>query len=196
MTTAKKSVKKKAAYTERHQDTQDTTFIEVKLTPAKTMTKQVETRSHTGKVVKDVMTPRVVAVTSVTFLPEVARIMKEEDVGALPVVQEDGTLIGIVTDRDIAVRAVVDGKDVSRMQVSEIYTADDLVTVSPDTALAEAEAVMADNQVRRLPIVGADSKLVGIITLADIARESMSTRANQVLKNVVQPGGEHTQVDE
>lgn len=146
--------------------------------------------------VRDVMTPRVVAVTSVTFLPEAARIMKEEDVGALPVVQEDGTLLGIVTDRDITVRAVAAGLDIGRTQIAEIYTAEDLVTVSPETKLDVAEEVMAEHQVRRLPIVENGTKLVGMIALADIAREHGMMAGGDVLKDVVKPGGDHSQVNE
>ena len=155
-----------------------------------------EHQAHASTIVRDVMSPRVVAVTSVTFLPEAAKIMKDEDLGALPVVQEDGTLMGIVTDRDITVRAVAEGKDVARTQIAEIYSADELVTLSPDTTLVEAEAIMADKQVRRLPIVDEASKVVGILTLADIAKATASNEATQVLRGVVEPGGEHNQVAE
>lgn len=178
--------KKKAAYTESHRG------------EAKSSHKAEKGHKHpTAKAVRDIMTPRVVAVTSVTFLPEAARIMKEEDVGALPVVQEDGTLLGIVTDRDITVRAVAAGLDIASTQIAEVYTAEDLVTVTPETKLEEAEEVMAEHQVRRLPIVDQGTKLVGMVSLADISREhNQQTHAGGILKDVVKPGGEHSQVSE
>lgn len=182
--------KKKAAYTESHRH-------ETKSSHKPAERRHGAVRSHAGKSVRDVMTPRVVAVTSVTFLPEAARIMKEEDVGALPVVQEDGTLLGIVTDRDITVRAVAAGLDINTTQVAEVYTAEDLVTVSPETKLDDAEDCMAEHQVRRLPIVERGSKLVGMVSLADIARErGEKVAAEEILRDVVKPGGEHTQVKE
>ena len=183
--------KKKAAYTESHRSAESKSGS--KGTPER---RTGAVRKHAGKAVRDVMTPRVVAVTSVTFLPEAARIMKEEDVGALPVVQEDGTLLGIVTDRDITVRAVAAGLDISTTQVAEIYTAEDLVTVTPETNLTEAEDVMAEHQVRRLPIVDPGAKLVGMISLADISREHDKVHGGDVLKDVVKPGGEHSQIKE
>lgn len=180
--------KKKAAYTETHKGSSSSSSSS-KAAPEKA-------QKHSDKAVRDVMTPRVVAVTSVTFLPEAARIMKEEDVGALPVVQEDGTLLGIVTDRDITVRAVAAGLDIARTQIAEIYTAEDLVTVTPETGLHKAESVMAEHQVRRLPIVDQGSKLVGMISLADISREHSEQHGGSVLQDVVKPGGEHSQVKE
>lgn len=169
------SKKKKPVYTETHKAHKSTAH------------------KATHQKVKDVMTPRVVAVTSVTFLPEAAQIMREEDVGALPVVQEDGKLMGILTDRDITVRGVAVGGNITKMQVAEVFTAEDLVTVTPDTDLHEAEELMAEHQVRRLPIVEGDNKLVGMISLADVAREHGMVKAGDVLKDVSQPGGEHSQ---
>jgi CBS domain-containing protein len=194
MTTSKSNggnKKKKAAYTESHHGGSRSSSKSA----AGKSGSATATRSS-GKAVRDVMTPRVVAVTSVTFLPEAARIMKEEDVGALPVVQEDGTLLGIVTDRDITVRAVAAGMNVEGTQIAEVYTAEDLVTVTADTKLEEAEDVMAEHQVRRLPIVDASSKLVGMITLADIARDHGIMSAGDIVKDVVKPGGEHSQINE
>ena len=153
--------------------------------------KTKDNRNHNE--VRSVMTPRVVAVTSVTFLPEAARIMLQEDVGALPVVQEDGKLLGIITDRDITVRAVAEGRDITRMQVAECYTAEDLVTVTADTHIHVAQDIMSEHQVRRLPIVEGDNKLVGMVSLADIVRETSTRSAAEVLKDVSKPGGDHSQ---
>lgn len=146
--------------------------------------------------VRDLMKRRVVAVTSVTFLPEAARIMKDEDIGALPVVKEDGTLVGIVTDRDIAVRAVAADLNVHDTQVGEICTADDILTVTPDTSLEHAEQLMAEHQVRRLPIVERNKHLVGVLSLADLIQHDKPRHWHDVVEEVCKPGGEHTQVYE
>jgi CBS domain-containing protein len=189
--------KKKAAYTESHK----APALDVEFHPSHALEDKVEGHGHAArpkhvgglaaKAVKAVMTPRVVAVTSVTFLPEAAQIMLQEDVGALPVVQEDGTLLGIITDRDITVRAVAEGRDIKQTQVSEVYTAEDLVTVSPETDINEAHQIMAEHQVRRLPIVERDNRLVGMVSLADLSQHREI--ASDVLKKVSEPGGEHSQ---
>lgn len=185
--------KKKAVYTESHKQATP----EVEFRPAHALEEKVEAErpKQVGilatKAVKAVMTPRVVAVTSVTFLPEAAQIMLQEDVGALPVVQEDGTLLGIITDRDITVRAVAEGRDITQTQVAEVYTMEDMITVSPETDINEAHQIMAEHQVRRLPIVESDNKLVGMVSLADLAHHR--NLAADVLKKVSEPGGEHSQ---
>ena len=184
------ATKKKAAYTESHKGSTKSSSA--------SKSKSSSSSSHKGhqKTIKEIMSPRVVAVTSITFLPEAAQIMLEEDVGALPVVQEDGTLLGIVTDRDITVRGVAKGQNTSQVQVADIFTTDDLVTVSPETTIAEAERLMEEHQVRRLPIVEGGTRLVGIVALADIARAVGKSTVGEVLKEVSKPGGEHDQATE
>jgi CBS domain-containing protein len=178
--------KKKAVYTERHRGAQD---VDIVFTPSSSMEHGSVPRK---KSVSSVMTKHVVAVTAVTFLPEVAQIMRSEDVGALPVVEPDGTLLGIITDRDITVRAVAEGRDVQSTQVAEVYTIEDLVTVSPDTDIKEAEQIMAEHQVRRLPIVEEGNRLVGMVSLSDLTiRDS-----GEVLNKVTEPGGPHSQASE
>jgi CBS domain-containing protein len=142
------------------------------------------------------MKRRVVAVTSVTFLPEAARIMKDEDIGALPVVTEDGTLLGIVTDRDITVRAVAADLNIHDTQVGEIFTAEDVLSVTPETTLERAEKMMAEHQVRRLPIVEKEKDLVGMLSLADLVQHDRPRNWHDVVEEVCKPGGEHTQVYE
>lgn len=174
------SKKKKAAYTESHRSSRSSS----------------SSKSSAGTI-KDVMAPRVVAVTSVTFLPEAAQIMKEEDVGALPVVQEDGKLMGILTDRDITVRAVAEGRAIDQVQVAEVFTAEDLVTVTPNMSLEDAEDLMAEHQVRRLPVVEeGTNKLVGIVAQADIAQKTSKFKAANVVAEISKPGGEHSQAKE
>src|SRR5881394_2231507 len=100
-----------------------------------------------GTKVADVMTQRPRAVAPQTPLNEVAQVMEAEDVGAVPLVEGD-RLVGIVTDRDIVVRAIAKGKDPSGMPASEVSSRE-LLTVSPDDDLSEALRVMAEYQVRR-----------------------------------------------
>src|SRR5437867_13169910 len=117
--------------------------------------------------VRELMTGDPATVDSNATLGEVATLMKQQDCGSIPVV-EGGRLVGIVTDRDIVIRAVAAGKDPKACRASEVMSADPL-TVSPDDDVAAAEKVMAERQVRRLPVVK-DGRLVGILVTAQIAR--------------------------
>ena len=106
-------------------------------------------------------------------LSEVAAMMRDGDMGAVPVV-ENGKLVGIVTDRDIVVRSVAEGKNAATI-VGEAMTAE-LFTVAPDDFVFEAVRLMGDKQVRRIPVVNADGSLTGIIAMADIALEMEDER--------------------
>jgi CBS domain-containing protein len=119
------------------------------------------------------MTKSVQTATAGTTLSEVAVMMRDGDMGSVPVV-EDGRLVGIVTDRDIVVRALADGKDGSGT-VSDAMTTD-IATAAPDDYVFEAVRLMGEKQVRRIPVVDADRKLVGIIALADVALETEDDR--------------------
>jgi len=106
-------------------------------------------------------------------LREVAVMMREGDVGSVPVV-EGGKLVGILTDRDIVVRAIADGKDASA-PVSDAMTAE-IFSVKPDDFVFEAIRIMGDRQVRRIPVVADSGDLAGIIAIADIALEMEDER--------------------
>jgi CBS domain-containing protein len=116
---------------------------------------------------------------------EAARIMKEKDVGIVPVV-EGGRLVGTVTDRDIAVRIVAEGKDPHSVRVREIASTD-VVTVDPQQDLDEALRLMASHQVRRLPVVEEGGKLVGIVAQADVAREANDKQTGELVEEISQP---------
>ena len=137
-----------------------------------------------AKTVRDAMTPNVRSAAPTDSLADAAQMMKEEDVGSLPVV-EDGRLIGIVTDRDIVVRAVAERVDPQSINVGDAAS-HDLVTVEPEQDLDEALALMARHRVRRLPVVE-DGRLVGMLAQADVALEAKDKDAGGMLEEISQP---------
>ena len=144
-----------------------------------------------GAKVGDVMTSRPRAVTPQTLLTEVAELMLAEDVGAVPVVEGD-RLVGIVTDRDIVVRAIAKGKDPRGMPAAEASSRE-LVTVSPDDDLSDALELMARYQVRRLAVIGEDERLVGVVSQADVAAHAKDKDTGALLEGISrQPQGPRT----
>ena len=138
-----------------------------------------------GTKVRDVMTTRPRSVNSDTQLSTVAELMESEDVGAIPVVDGD-RLIGMVTDRDIVVRAIAKGKDPRGMPVSEI-SSQDLITVDPDDDLSDALRLMGQYQVRRLAVVEEDERLVGVVSQADVALHTKEKTAGELLEDISRP---------
>lgn len=116
--------------------------------------------------IRDIMTTDVTTVELDTTLEEIATIMRHEDVGAVPVVDDD-ELVGIVTDRDIVVRCIAEGRDPSEACAEDVLTGG-LVTVEPGQDVNQAAELMARNQIRRLPVVH-DGQLIGMVSLGDIA---------------------------
>jgi len=114
------------------------------------------------------MAKSVTTATRANTLRDAALMMRDGDMGSVPVV-EDGKLVGIVTDRDIVVRSIADGKDASA-SVAEAMTTD-IFSVRPDDFVFEAIRLMGDKQVRRVPVVDENGTLAGIIAMADIALE-------------------------
>jgi CBS domain-containing protein len=135
-----------------------------------------------GKSIQDLMTSNPRTVASSASVVEAARIMKDEDAGIVPVVDDD-QLVGTVTDRDIAVRVVAEGKDPQATKVSEIASRE-LVTIDPQQDLDEALRLMAKHQVRRLPVVEEDGKLVGILAQADIARHASDSQTGELVEEI------------
>ena len=122
---------------------------------------------------REIMTKNVRTATREMSLREIAAIMRDGDMGAVPVV-DDGKLIGIVTDRDIVVRCIADGREADAA-INEAMTSE-LFTVAPDDFVFEAIRLMGDKQVRRVPVVDENGQLAGIIAMADIALETEDER--------------------
>lgn len=116
--------------------------------------------------VRNIMTADPVMVEPDTSIEEIATIMKMEDIGAVPVVEE-GELCGIVTDRDIVLRCIATGQDPSECTAEEVMT-QQIHSIGPDASADEAARIMADRQIRRLPIVE-KGRLVGMLSLGDLA---------------------------
>ncbi len=121
----------------------------------------------------DIMTRDVKTATREMTLRDAAAMMRDGDMGSVPVV-EDGRLVGILTDRDIVVRAIAEGKD-AMTPISEAMTTE-IFSVRPEDFVFEAIRLMGDKQVRRVPVVGQAGELAGIIAIADIALEMEDER--------------------
>ena len=134
--------------------------------------------------VKELMTPDPTVVKPEDTIAQSATLMKQEDCGALPVVS-GGKLVGIITDRDIVIRAIAAGKDAKATKVSEVMTAGP-VTVSPDASDDDAEKLMAKSQVRRLPVVE-NGKLVGILVTAQLARRGNTSELGETIREISEP---------
>lgn len=117
-------------------------------------------------IVRDIMTVDIKTAKSNTTLEEVASMMRDEDVGAIPILKEE-ELVGIVNGRDIVIRCIVEGNDPAEMTADAIVT-EELETIDPDADVQEAARIMAERQVRRLPVVE-DGRLAGMISLGGVA---------------------------
>ena len=140
--------------------------------------------------VSDVMTSGVQTVGPDQSVQEAASFMLNSDAGSIPVAQGD-RLIGMITDRDIAVRGVAKGHGPDT-RVRDLMT-DDIVVVSADDDVEEAAQNMSSAQVRRLPVIDADQRICGIVSLGDLSRDADDQSASEALQGVSQRGGEHRQ---
>ena len=133
--------------------------------------------------IRDLMTENPTTCEPSATIVDVAKVMATEDVGPVPIVEGE-RVVGIVTDRDIVVRVVAEGKDVTSTTVGEIASSD-LITLTPDSNFQDAERLMSQNQVRRLPVVDGD-RIVGIVAQADIARAAEEERTGEVVQQISQ----------
>ena len=137
--------------------------------------------------IKEVMTKDVEVIGPEASLREAAEKMRELDVGAIPVCEAE-RLVGVLTDRDIAVRAAAEGYDPNEVEVREVMTPDPVYCFE-DSEIQEAADLMADMQIRRLPIVDQEEKLVGIVSLGDLALTDPNL-SGQTLEGVSLPNDE------
>jgi CBS domain-containing protein len=137
-----------------------------------------------GKHISDVMTANPRGVETSTPVADAARIMKAENVGSVPIV-EGNRLVGMLTDRDVAIRVVAEGKDPQSTTAGQIAS-HDLVTIDPQQDLDEALQLMAKHQVRRLPVVEEDGRLIGIVAQADVAQVGDDARTGEVVQQISQ----------
>jgi len=139
-----------------------------------------------AKKVRDAMTAEPRSAEPSQSLVEAAQVMKQEDVGSLPVV-EGGRLLAVLTDRDIVVRAVAKGVDLQATRVGDVASREP-VTVGPEEDLDEALRLMARHQVRRLPVVD-EQGLVGMLAQADVASEAKASKTGEVVEEISQRSG-------
>ena len=135
------------------------------------------------KSIQEAMSPNPTSVEATTTAQEAAQIMKSEDIGSLPIVEGD-KLVGVITDRDIAIRVVAEGRG-TETDVGQIASTD-VVTVDPQQSIDDAARLMADHQVRRLPVVEEDGKLVGILAQADVAQIGQDALTGETVQRISQ----------
>ena len=138
-----------------------------------------------SKQIKDVMSPQVEVIKSSTVLTDAARKMRDQDVGALPVSNND-KLVGMVTDRDIAIRAVAESKDPLTETVQNVMTGG-IEYCFDDQPIGEVSEMMGAKQLRRLPVLNRDKRLVGIVSLGDISVKGSTSEAGKTLESVSEP---------
>jgi CBS domain-containing protein len=144
--------------------------------------------------IQDIMTKDPSCVTADASVREAAQVMKREDVGIVPVVdgQSGRRLVGVVTDRDIAIRCIADGKD-GTCSVRDVMSTDDLATCRQSDDVENLMDAMRSEKVRRIPIVDERGSLVGIVSQADVLRKTSDTsRAGETVEQISEPGGRHT----
>lgn len=140
--------------------------------------------------IRDLMTPSVHTINPEASIREAARLMAEADIGALPVSSGD-RLTGMVTDRDIVIRAIAAGKNPDAT-VGEVMS-HEVLYCREDDDLQDVCENMSDLQIRRLPVVNAAKRLVGIVSLADIADRAEAEDVGEALEAITRRGGRHNQ---
>ncbi len=127
--------------------------------------------------IKEIMNAPAIACRSDDMLTKPAQLMWEHDCGAMPVVGEEGQVIGMVTDRDICMAAYLQNRTLDSIRVSEIM-ARQVLTCRTEDPVDAAERVMRENQVRRIPVLDPENRLAGILSMNDIARKATDSRKN------------------
>jgi CBS domain-containing protein len=137
-----------------------------------------------GRSIRELMSENPCSIDADKSVAYAAKMMRDEDVGLAPIVEGD-RLVGTLTDRDIAIRVVAEGRDPESTRAREVASTD-VVTVDPQQDLDEAVRLMAQHQVRRLPVVEEDGRLVGVVAQADVARHGDDRQTGQVVEQISQ----------
>ena len=137
-----------------------------------------------SKGIREVMTSNPCTIDADKPVSYAAKMMRDEDVGLAPVVEGD-RLVGTLTDRDIAIRVVAEGRDPDSTKAKDVASKD-VVTVDPQQDLDEALSLMAEHQVRRLPVVEEDGRVVGVVAQADVARLADDRKTGEVVERISQ----------
>jgi CBS domain-containing protein len=144
---------------------------------------------------REIMSRNPTCVTPDTPLVDAARLMKDENIGVVPVVESSNSrrLVGVLTDRDIAIRAVAEGRDGASTSVGHIMSTD-VQTSAPDDSVNDVMTLMGSEQIRRIPIVDERGEIVGIIAQADIVLEANDNKnAERTVEKISEPSGKHSQ---
>ncbi|NLK20682.1 MAG: CBS domain-containing protein [Epulopiscium sp.] len=135
--------------------------------------------------VRDIMTQNIFSVDEEESVLKASQIMRDTNVGSVPV-RDGEEIVGIITDRDIVIRNAAEGQDVRDTICREIMSKD-VITCSPDMDINEAVDLMAQNQIRRIPVIE-DNKIVGMVSLGDLAtKQTMQSEAGEALKDISTP---------
>jgi CBS domain-containing protein len=145
--------------------------------------------------VQEIMTKDPACCVPESSIQEAAKLMAECDCGEIPVIEntQSGRVVGVVTDRDIACRAVAQARDPRTTKVREIMSAP-VITVSPETELDECCRIMEQNQVRRVPVIDQAGRCCGIVSLADIAQAGDEHETAEVVRDVSRRTGRPSMV--
>ncbi|WP_087974276.1 CBS domain-containing protein [Oceanobacillus rekensis] len=135
---------------------------------------------------RDIMTANVLKVNDTQTVKEAAALMSQYNIGAIPVVNSSGQMTGIVTDRDITLRTTAQGQD-ANTPISQVMTAQQIVQGTPDMDVHQAATLMAQQQVRRLPVIE-NNQIVGMVALGDLAVQNQyANEAEQALQSISTP---------
>jgi len=138
--------------------------------------------------VADIMATHLVSCAPETPIVEVAQLMCDNDCGAIPVLEDGGRPVGILTDRDITCRAVAEGRDVTGLQAAQVMSRA-VITVSPDTSIEACCEVMEKNQLRRVVVIDELGVCCGMVAQADLARRAPKDDTVAVVRAVSKPTG-------
>jgi CBS domain-containing protein len=136
--------------------------------------------------ITDVMTPIPQCCTPDDSIIEVARVMEQHDVGVVPIVESQDTrrVVGVITDRDIVLRVVAQGRDPNEIVSLRDFMTNEVVSVRPDADILHAEECMKEHQIRRVLVVDENDCIVGIVTIADLARATGETQLGDTEKAI------------